>query len=409
MSMHHILLRLLALLAATMTALSAQTATAMEKAMKSDMEVRPDTTVSIVTIYPGSDIYELEGHTVLRMRYGMQDLAVNWGVFDFDAPNFVYRFVKGETDYTMDIAPWPLLQMYYTQQGRRIVERELNLTGAEKSEILHAIGVNYLPGNRVYRYNYVKDNCATRPLAIVEGALADSIRFGRPDDLVAGSQSWREDMRRYHRNYPWYQLGIDLALGSGLDVPITERDHLFAPVALDKRLEGATTGGRNLVKSTNILNDVAEDNAMLAPTPWYLTPWAVFTLIFAAVAVITLRDWRRRKPTRRVDTVLELAVGAGGLVLSFLIFVSTHFATSPNWLYLWMNPLPLLIAVNVWIKGAEKLVFWLQIANFAMIFAAIIVWPIVGEGINTALTPLLAACMSRALLYIALYKTKRRQ
>ena len=62
--------------------------------------VATDTVVSLVTFHPGSDIYELEGHTALRVTTpeGI-DIAANWGLFDFNTPNFVYRFVKGETDY----------------------------------------------------------------------------------------------------------------------------------------------------------------------------------------------------------------------------------------------------------------------------------------------------------------------
>lgn len=34
-----------------------------------------------------------------------RDLAVNYGIFDFDSPNFIYRFVKGETDYMVAAIP----------------------------------------------------------------------------------------------------------------------------------------------------------------------------------------------------------------------------------------------------------------------------------------------------------------
>lgn len=55
--------------------------------------------VSLLTAYPGADIYQLEGHTALRIRHPQRgDYVVNWGLFDFDSPGFVYRFVKGETD-----------------------------------------------------------------------------------------------------------------------------------------------------------------------------------------------------------------------------------------------------------------------------------------------------------------------
>ncbi len=130
-------------------------------------EAVADTVISVVTFYPGSDIYELEGHTALRVRMPMQDYGVSWGLFDFDAPNFVYRFVKGETDYMMGIIPWPYLEAQYHAQGRRIVEQRLNLDSMQKKRLLGLLADNYRPENRTYRYNYVLDNCATRHLAII--------------------------------------------------------------------------------------------------------------------------------------------------------------------------------------------------------------------------------------------------
>lgn len=98
--------RLLAI-AATIMLISAGTAPAAA-------QERPDTVVSLVTIYPGSDIYELEGHSALRLRMpGGADIAVNFGLFDFDSPNFVYRFVSGQTDYMAGAMPWqPFLDSY---------------------------------------------------------------------------------------------------------------------------------------------------------------------------------------------------------------------------------------------------------------------------------------------------------
>ena len=57
-----------------------------------------DIQVSLITCSPGKEIYELEGHTALRIKTPDYDMAVNYGIFDFNSPNFIYRFVKGETD-----------------------------------------------------------------------------------------------------------------------------------------------------------------------------------------------------------------------------------------------------------------------------------------------------------------------
>ena len=56
--------------------------------------------VSLITCEPGPQIYELYGHTAIRIRHMRtgDDVAFNYGMFNFNAPNFVMRFVLGETD-----------------------------------------------------------------------------------------------------------------------------------------------------------------------------------------------------------------------------------------------------------------------------------------------------------------------
>ena len=58
--------------------------------------------VSLLTCSPNTDAtYALFGHTGLRVFDDSLDINVvfDYGVFDFNSDNFIYRFVKGETDY----------------------------------------------------------------------------------------------------------------------------------------------------------------------------------------------------------------------------------------------------------------------------------------------------------------------
>ncbi|MEE1206894.1 MAG: DUF4105 domain-containing protein [Muribaculaceae bacterium] len=352
-----------------------------------------DTTVSLVTFYPGSDIYELEGHSALRLRTPMSDVAVSYGMFDFDAPNFVYRFVKGETDYSVGIIPWPAMEAAYRMQGRRIVERQIDMTPEQKQRLFSIVQRNLLPENRTYRYNYVLDNCATRPLAAVQEALGDSIILAEPDSDIAELTTWRRIMQHYHRNYPWYQFGIDIALGSGIDRPVSNREKAFAPVVLDMQIEDATAGGRPVVDFSTVLCDTAPDAAVLAPTPWYATPMAVCWTFFAITLTVSIFSWWKRRRMRGFDTFFFSVEFLASLLVWFLVFVSEHEATSPNYLALWLNPSLGAIAVCVWIKRAEKLVMWLKIANFALLTASLALCLVLGQHINAAMWPL-AACQA---------------
>lgn len=375
--------------------------------------VPTDTVVSLVNVYPGHDIYELEGHTALRLTMPGGDYAVSWGTFDFDSPNFVYRFVKGETDYRVDVIPWQPFERYYAGCGRRIVSHRIDFTPEQTRRLLDLIADNLLPQNRVYRYNYVLDNCATRPLRMLELAAGDSlvvVDYGTATDSIARPLTFRNVMRRYHRNYPWYQFGIDLALGSGIDRPVDSRELTFAPVLLDAAAGRITLrgSGRRLTAGAPVaVADFAPAAAVAAPTPWYLTPMAAALAVLALAAVLTVRDVRRRRVTRWFDAVLYGLQGLAGCLLTFLIFVSVHEATSPNLLLMWLNPLALVVPVLIWLKKCKVAVFSYQIINFALLFAMCAVWPFADQSANAAFWPLIAADALRSLSYIYIYVTQK--
>ena len=362
-----------------------------------------DTIVSMVTFYPGSDVYELEGHSAIRIKTPREDVAISYGMFDFNSPNFIYRFVKGETDYWVAALPWQVFENAYVGQGRRIVEQQLNFSQAQKDKLIDLVKENLHPENRVYRYNYVKDNCATRPLRIVEQAIGDSIILQEPIDEATGEQTFRKMMTYYHRNYPWYQFGIDLALGSGIDYALNTREKSFAPVVLANQLQNAKVNGTFIVANTVIINDVDAYAAEESPTPALLTPLAVFIYILLIIIAISVKDIKNNKLTKWVDSVLYGTIGLAGCLLTFLIFVSTHEATSTNWLFLWINPLCFIAAIGVWIKTAQKLVKCYQILNFVALLVFVVAWTCGVQHGNIAFLPIIAANIIRSACFLLIH------
>ena len=120
-------------------------------------------------------------------------------------------------------------------------------------------------------------------------------------------------------------------LGSGIDGPIARRQMAFAPAELDGMLDGATVGGRRLVKNSFVVVDTPADAVPDGPTP---------LVSVAAVCVLAFpcrrsRSDRLRKnappPDERIpDAMWFTVLGLTGCPLTFLIFVSVHEATSPN-------------------------------------------------------------------------------
>ena len=70
------------------------------------------------------------------------------------------------------------------------------LTLGERQQILDALVENYRPENRVYRYNFVFDNCATRPLKLIEQALPS---FYVSKDTLP--DTWRDQITYYAGNH----------------------------------------------------------------------------------------------------------------------------------------------------------------------------------------------------------------
>lgn len=376
-----------------------------------DASAEGDTAIYLVNIYPGSEIYELEGHSAFRIKTPQYDVAVHYGLFSFDKPNFVYRFVKGETDYMVGAQGWYDFVSPYMIAKRRIVQHRLNLGPDEKARLIELLQDNMRPENREYRYNYVLDNCATRPLRMIELAVGDTIAVPEPDGKVAPVlNSFRDYMRYYHANYPWYQFGIDIALGSGIDRPITAREKTFAPVVLETQLPDATYGnqnGRPLVLDSVTFLETPPDFAVLSATPWYLTPlfwsWTVSVLISLYAVWLVFR--RKRYPG--ILAVCLFAVnGLAGLVVAFLVFISVHEATSPNVNLLWLNPLCLIPAVTLWLKSAKKVNLWYFMINFVLLLGVVTAWIVGVQSPNPAFVPLLLTDMLLSSLYIYLYRNR---
>lgn len=368
--------------------------------------------ISLLTVGPGEEMYQLEGHTALRIQTDDgEDLVVNWGVFDFHAPNFAYRFVKGETDYSIGMTSMAWFLAEYAHEGRYVTEQPLNLTADEADEAMRLINNNLLPQNKEYRYNYLLDNCATRPLAIIEKALAsDGARL--VTDMPEEPVTIRDEMRRYHAEFPSYQLFIDFALGSGIDHEATVRERAFAPIFLSEmaaKSEIIATDGtaRPLTAGTYTLLH----SNIGTPSESGFPAWLVVALITLSAILVTVRDVKRRRVSRWYDASFYAVIGLLGCIAAFLVLVSEHEATSPNINLMWADPLCLIIPLIIWFKKCKCIVFYFQIINFALVLIWLAGQPLFHQSTNLLFIPLVCSDMLRCAGYIylnrkCLYRTK---
>jgi hypothetical protein len=191
-----------------------------------------------------------------------------------------------------------------------------------------------------------------------------------------------------------------LALGSGIDYTITQREKNFAPETMAQLLPDATVNGRKLISEVITLNQGEDGGAILPPTPFHLTPIFIFSLLFIFTLCLTKCDIKRGKASRWFDTILFLVIGLAGCLLTFLIFVSVHEATSPNYLYLWLNPLALIPVFTIWSKRCNKITRGYFYLNLVLCAIMILGWYWMPQSGNIAFIPLILTDLIRTLYYI---------
>lgn len=363
--------------------------------------------VSVITCDPGREIYELCGHEAIRIRGNVDGMPIdsvwNYGEFDFKQPNFVYRFVKGETDYQVGGYPFLWFIPEYVHNGRGVTEQVLNLNQAEARKMLDLLRVNALPQNRKYRYNYVRNNCATKIVDLIDSVSERWVIY--PDSIHYGT--FRNEMRHYHKGYPWYQFGIDLALGSGIDIPINGREEMFVPVEMRRKVSHAKfDDGEPLVKS-EILLSADSGNAVDPPTPWYLTPLTVALALLLITAIIFAVEVKKKRIFRWIYTLWFGICGLAGCLVTFLVLISEHEATSPNVLLIWLNPLQLILAVCIWSRKLRVLNLAVAWYNIVAIGSLLIVWPMQSQSGNIAFFPLMGVTILLAIAYALVKPNKK--
>ena len=180
---------------------------------------------SLLSCSPGDEAYSLFGHTALRYcdEARQVDVVYNYGYFSFDAPNFAWRFILGQTDYLVASVPYRIFIQEYVERGSSVVEQVLGLNPLQVERLRRALEVNCLPANRVYRYNYFYKNCTTMARDMFVNALGDGY------SLVYGNEprqmTLRQALASYTHTHPWYSFGIDLLMGSDVDKATTREEY----------------------------------------------------------------------------------------------------------------------------------------------------------------------------------------
>ncbi|MDR2388263.1 MAG: DUF4105 domain-containing protein [Tannerellaceae bacterium] len=361
--------------------------------------------ISLLTCSPSDEaVFTVYGHTAIRVSDPLAklDYVFNYGIFEFAKSNFIYRFAKGETDYRLGITYFENFLAEYAMRGSGITEQVLDLTPKEKNKVWEALQINALPENVTYRYNFFYDNCATRPVALIESSVDGEVRYHHEPQ----HKSFRTLINYYMRNQPWLIFGCQLALGSPADREATLHEEFFLPLLLEKAFDKATIqtpgGERPLVAETKIL----QENNPVAAKQTILTPGIASLLFLGIITGLTFLEWRKKKHYPLVDCCLFTLAGLGGTVLFFLAFVSEHPATWPNWSVVWLHPLHLPGVILFAVKTQQKAASCYHFINFATLTLLLAGWYFIPQHFHIAFIPLVICLWMRSGRYVARQGTR---
>ena len=353
--------------------------------------------LSLLTCAPGEEIYSLFGHTAIRYEDPANgiDAVFNYGLFSFNTPNFILRFSLGETDYQLGATDYARFAAEYAFDGRSVWQQTLNLSKEEKAELIRLLQENYLPENRVYRYNFFYDNCATRPRDKIEESIDGKVIY--PAEPQDGSLSFRDIVHQYCKGHPWARFGIDLCIGSEADRPITQRQMMFAPFYLMDAFAGAQivhdSVQRPLVSGKELIVDALPEEE---EGGWMPTPFQCSLLLFILTAAATIYSIRKRTGLWGVDLILFGAAGIVGCVLAFLALFSEHPAVSSNFLLFVFHPGQLLFLPYIIYCVRKGKKCWYLTLNLIILTLFIVLFPVIPQRFDFAVVPLALVLLIRS-------------
>ena len=369
---------------------------------KSQVQLSVYSEISIVTADAGNELFEAFGHSAIRIKDPVLqlDLVYNYGIFDFNAPNFYTNFTKGRLLYKLGRYQFKYFLESYKQDRRWVKQQVLNLTQQQRQAFFMYLERNASPQNATYLYDPFFNNCASKLKDITTTILGDKVEFN--DKEIEKELSFRTLMNREIHWNTWGGFGINLALGSKLDKTANLQQYMYLPDYVYTIFKNSTVYFKNqkkpLVKKEELLLDFPNRKQSLP----LISPLLVFSIIALLGIFITYRDNKNQKRTKWIDTILLITTGLVGFLIVFLWFFTDHSTTPNNFNVLWAFA-PNLIIVFLLNKGKK----WLSTYFIFLIFLLVIIpiiWITNIQHFPIAVIPLLILLFVRYLFLSKSFK-----
>lgn len=329
-----------------------------------DPEPGSELQVSLLTFGPGEIYWERFGHNAIAVRdtRSGEAMSFNYGIFDFEEEAFFLNFLRGHMRYTIDATALERDLAYYREQGRDVLEQELDLTPAQRLALRDFLLWNLRPENAKYRYEYFTSNCSTKVRDALDHVLGGAIR--RSLETRSRGYTYRLQADNLLAPLPGLMLPMDLGLGPYADRRLSFWDESFIPAEFARHLplvritapDGTT---KPLVRATRVLGEASPTLAAAGQTflrrhgPYpigYAAPVAVFSGLLGLALW-----WAARSPRPRAALAFAvfactfaLVAGIAGLLLGALWLLTEHMSAWRNENLLLLDPLLLLLLPALW-------------------------------------------------------------
>ncbi|MEP6730755.1 MAG: DUF4105 domain-containing protein [bacterium] len=314
--------------------------------------------VTLATFGLGQEVFERFGHNALIFQDTLtgQSVAYHWGLFSFEEPGFLFRFLTGDTRYWMGAEDGMARVDAERRAGRPITLQRLNLTPAQVLALRNFVQRNALEENKFYRYDYFRDNCSTRLRDALDQAIGGAIR--KASEPVRTDLTYRSESIRLTNGDAPVQAGIDIALGRPADLPLTQWESFFIPMRLRDAIRNVKVAGPNGAQVPLVASEVM---VKLPPTPVPVPEtmtvprltvrYAVLGLLLAAL-VVFLRIMMVSRRSAAWGLALfgaawSLLSGVIGVILLLAWLATRHVFWAYNENVLLLSPISLLLAVLI--------------------------------------------------------------
>ncbi|MBL7699681.1 MAG: DUF4105 domain-containing protein [Chitinophagaceae bacterium] len=350
--------------------------------------------ISLLTCGPGEDLYSIWGHTAIRVKVKNSgaDIIFNYGTFDFEDPDFYKKFTLGKLLYYVSAEDFQQFMYEYQMENRSVIEQDLNLSCEEQQRLFDALRTNAQEENKYYQYEFLFDNCSTRPRDIITKNNDDSVRFKRIIPLDAPTFRNMIHVNLDQSKQYWSKFGIDLVLASRIDRKVKNEEAMFLPDYLMKGFDSAVANNKGLVLNKRVIlqNVPVEVQSKSILTPLFTT----LGLLAIGILITFGRYSWSKKAADIFDVGYFLLLGLMGCFMLFMWFGTDHELCRDNYNILWAFPPHLVMSFFVLKKTRFTRIYFAVTAAIALL--VVVSWKLLPQELNIAFLPLILLAGLRA-------------